>query len=164
MTFTERCIQDNKLTPDGERASALVYEKYTGKCWHILNRVPFGGIIESMIPQDEYFMQYDEGYTHPRIMTYCAKCNAEIRYRDDITYGPDNPPLAFSLDAWREHIFSNMLFSKRRAFAEELEKMNIQILVDNFVVLMNPMRFLEAALRAAGLYDQWNKEAGNGIR
>jgi hypothetical protein len=88
-------IKDNKLTDLGERACELVYEFFTGKCWHRNSKQYHDLVITS----------HDE--------VQCEKCDVWVRRITHFTV--KNPPLAFSLDAWREHIFPKMdcvLFEK----------------------------------------------------
>jgi hypothetical protein len=121
---------------DIERACQMVYEHFTGKCWHIIG------------------------------LLLCIECNKTVW--DGIK---KNPPLATSLDAWAEHIwpvmpndydfqeiyFSSLCDQRGHVFPYYEDGTNS---IDEFGMMLlscKPLHHLEAALRAANLYDEWKK-------
>lgn len=128
MTFKEICIQDGKLTEAGELACSMVYEHITRKCWHIVigERGGVGG----------------------HVVCSCGDV------RNDIAHFSQNPPLATSLNAWTEHIWSVMDAVQRANHSMMLNKIKTGSL---YVWDSKPIHHLEAALRACELYEQWDK-------
>jgi hypothetical protein len=125
-----------------DNACALVYEKVTGKCMHIIDK-------------------YGER---------CIKCKLTIFIDPKIAI--INPPLATLLDAWAEHIWPVMPtdFDYREAYMTSLcEQMGhifsyyedgTNSIEDLYYMLLEckPIHHLEAALKALDLWDKWEDE------
>jgi hypothetical protein len=130
-----------------ELAQEMVYEHYTGKCWHNSVNVIKGGFVG--IARD-----------HER---FCTKCNK--LEREGARF---NPFLATSLDAWAQHIWPVMSVEQWEKFCDELIyvardtgfvmphvrstmiKTNSGYAYGMMVALLIPVKFIVlAALRAA---------------
>jgi hypothetical protein len=155
-----------------DRASELVYEAVTGKCWHRKGTVIY----------------------RERELEICEKCKHLIRNmsRDGGRHGPwydyvislkrnnyragswkvidrlPNPPLATSLDAWAEHIWPVMDDEIKVSYISTLGIITSPCWPDcpngiacNYVdwnqQVATPLHHLEAALRALNLYDTWRE-------
>jgi Zn finger protein HypA/HybF involved in hydrogenase expression len=109
---------------DIDRACEIVYERITGKCWH---GVP--------ILDDE----------RAPTKAQCPKCEDSMSYAvKDL----NNPPLSFSLDAWRP-IWEAMTEDQRWKHIQSLD-----VVVGKWTrahgFMYAPLHHLEAALRMLG--------------
>jgi hypothetical protein len=111
-----------------ERASELVYEAITGKCWH-----EFG-------PDESQGWPNKGDWEHT-----CKKCNAKIG--SSYPSARWNPPLATSLDAWAEHIWPVMTEYQDREWWQYLDEV---VSSDIPIWKATPLHHLEAALRMLG--------------
>jgi hypothetical protein len=120
-----------------DRASELVYEAVTEKCWH--------KFIELGI------MKYMQGsYTN-----ICNKCGEDDLHDNNASMVHINPPLATSLDAWREHIWPVM---KSRYQLSHKHTLHLREKHGKlWGIRSTALDHLEAALRALNLYDTWRE-------
>lgn len=133
------------MNPDNkqaiELACSMVYEKLTGKYWHI----------------EHHGQLYDSDGRWEGVVWACT-CG-KVGYWIINEYPFDhykciNPPLATSLDAWRP-IWEGMSDEQLFEYGELLMEASNYCLYD---WMCEPIHHLEAALRASGLYEQWERE------
>jgi hypothetical protein len=119
---------------DIERACQMVYEHFTGVHECIYEYRGMRGA----------FSQWE-----------CVACGNKTSASHNLAEKPFNPPLATPLDAWAEHIWPVMGVFPARSYNRHLEDITGE--EEIFSWEARPLHHLEAALKAANLYDEWKK-------